>query len=228
MLKRLIPAALIAGLAAGVMAMAVQALWLLPLIDFAEFLESGAPVAAYAPPQGLFGVALSDPVRLWGTFTFNVLTGVAYALMLGAAISLHANAIDWKGGLLWALGGWAVFALAPAMGQPPLPPGAVYIDLEARQIWWWLTVSSTAAGLALLVFGGPAQYKWWLRALGGALLLFPHVLGAPGEAVDIAALPGELARDFAVASIANAFVFWMAIGLVLGIMVGRAGGAPKP
>ncbi|MCK5445243.1 MAG: CbtA family protein [Rhodospirillaceae bacterium] len=219
MLKRLTLAAFAAGLSAGIAVLLVQGLWLLPLIDLAEFLESGGDLNAYAPPQGLFAIALMDPDRLLGTFTFDTLTGVAFALMVGAAMSVGVRGdIDWKSGLMWGLGGWAAFSLAPAIGQPPTPPGAAFVDLEARQIWWWLTVSTTAAGLALVVFGHRHKYKLGLWALGAVLLVLPHAVGAPGDG-DGPLLAGDLARDFAAASIFSALVFWLVLGGVLGLML---------
>ncbi len=230
MTKLLFPAALIAGLAAGLAVSLAQAVFIIPLIDFAEFLETGGRAVDYVAPDGFMAIALADPERFLNTLAFDALTGVAYALIMGAGIIIHARPTDWKQGILWGLGGWAAFALAPAIGQPPAPPGAAYVDLEARQLWWWLAVSCTSTGLVLLVLIGDwagecgnAQgwrNAWWPKVLGFGLIVFPHVLGAPENSATGTA-PAELVGDFAFYSLTSTFAFWMIIGVVLGAMLGR-------
>ena len=216
MLWRLIVAALSAGLAAGCVVLLAQMASVLPLIHLAEHLETGAPLAAYAPPEGLFAIALSDPERLLGTFAFDVLGGVAFALIVGAAMSYSPKPLNWRTGLVWGLAGWAAAALAPAISQPPLPPGVTFVDLEDRQLWWVATVVATIAGLALAAFS-PLKA---MKALGAVLLVAPHLVGAPGGADDLATIPGDLARDYALASLMSTFLFWMTLGAVAGHLLG--------
>ncbi len=232
MIKRLFPAALMAGLSAGLAVSLLQAIFIIPIIDFAEFLEIGGRPADYVPPNGFMAIALSDPERFLNTLSFDVLTGIAYALIVGAGIVFYGRAITWKQGILWGLGGWAAFALAPAIGQPPAPPGAAYIDLEARQLWWWLAVSCTSLGLVLIVFigdwagecgpAGGVRNAWWPKVVGAGLIIFPHVLGAPEGSAGASTAPDYLVQDFAFYSLASTFVFWLTIGAINGIVLGRA------
>ena len=239
MIKRLFPAALIAGLSAGLVISLAQAIFIIPLIDFAEFLEIGGRADDYVPPKGFMAIALSDVERFLNTLSFDVLTGVAFALIMAAGIVFHGRAITWKQGILWGLGGWAAFALAPAIGQPPAPPGVAYVDLEARQLWWWLTVSCTSLGLVMLVFigdwagecgrllDGGWRNAWWPKVVGAGLIIFPHVLGAPENSAistDTGTAGADMVRDFAFYSLTSTLAFWVIIGIILGAVLGRGAG----
>ena len=80
---------------------------------------------------------------------------------------------------------------------------------------------ATAAGLWLsLGRSGP----WWARAAGMALLLLPHVVGAPlPEGADLA--PPPLTKAFALWSVATNLMFWMVLGALCGLLRDRA---PQP
>lgn len=233
MTKRLFPAALMAGLTAGFVISLTQVAFLLPIIDYAEFLEMGARSVDYVAPSGPFAIAFSDPARLLGTFSFDVITGVAFALLLGAAMVFHGRDIDWKKGLAWGLGGWAAFSLAPSIGLPPAPPGSAYVDLADRQLWWWLCVSSTSLGLVLVVFigdwagdcgwQGGWRNGWWPKVVGAGLVIFPHVFGAPLSS-GTGFVPHETAFKFALISMGGTFLFWLCLGGVMGFMLGQKSG----
>ena len=71
--------------------------------------------------------------------------------------------------------GFTVFALAPALGLPPLPPGMEAAGLVQRQVWWIVTATTTAIGLGLIVFPRRLVYP----VIGVGLLILPHLIGAP-------------------------------------------------
>lgn len=237
MLRRVLVTGLTAGLLAGLFAAAIQIAWITPIILEAEIYESaGAPTRAPDPasrpgPSGAsFVISAAEPLegpaaeplegnegawapedgieRTFFTVLANVLTGIGYGLILVAAFTLSGRRVDWRLGVLWGLAGFAVFILAPALGLPPELPGMVAADLGARQTWWIGTVISTAGGLALIVF---ARHRL-LKGLGLALLLVPHALGAPHPGQFGGKVPGELAAEFAVASLFTAALFWTALG----------------
>ena len=114
-------AALLAGLAAGIVLSVVQQVWVAPLILQAEVFETaGAEVLGDGQPW-----APEDGVeRTLYSLLANVLNGFGFALLLGAAIALSGRQADWRRGLLWGLAGFVVFGAAPALGLPPDPPGA--------------------------------------------------------------------------------------------------------
>lgn len=204
--RRIVLAALCAGVAAGIVLTAVQAIKVLPLIAAAESFETGGH-GAHDDNHGHAGG--EGARRLVLTALVNVLAGCAFALLLTAGLSLAPPA-DWRLGFAWGVAGFAAFSLAPAAGLPPQLPGSLSAALEARQLWWAGCAAATAGGLASIVFG-PAL---WGRVAGATLILLPHAAGAPRPGSDIAggALPAELAASFVGASLAANFVFWLTVG----------------
>ena len=86
-----------------------------------------------------------------------------------------------------------------------------------RQLWWIGTVVATAAGLALIFLRkSPA-----LAALGVALLVLPHLVGAPQPASHESPIPEGLHHRFVVAVTITNLVFWALLGTL-------AGAAPAP
>jgi cobalt transporter subunit CbtA len=150
-----------------------------------------------------------------------VLVGVGFGLLLSGAFALRqglgGGRIDARSGVLWGLGGFAAFALAPAFGLPPELPGSLAGDLAARQAWWLATAAATAAGLALIAFAPRPAWK----LAGAAALALPHVVGAPAPAHLGGAAPPELAASFAAASLVAAALFWIVLGGVGGWLYAR-------
>jgi cobalt transporter subunit CbtA len=175
---------------------AIQQVQIVPLIRAAEAFEAAHDAA---------------PPSLAATLVADIVLATAFALLLAAAMSLRPPA-DWRAGILWGLAGYAAFFAAPAIGLPPELPGTETAALHERQLWWALAAADTAAGLAMLAFCRPA----WLRAAGIAVLLLPHVVGAPHPAAQASSVPPELAGDFVRATwLANA-AFWLCLGALVG------------
>jgi cobalt transporter subunit CbtA len=223
MIARVLWAALIAGLIAGAVATAIQLTRLVPLIAVAETYEAaaardhdhvddgvhdgaGAATAQHAEEDEWEPTGWTRPAF---TALFNTLTGVAYGLLLVAAMTLAGRPTDKRAGLLWGLAGFLAFAAAPALGLPPELPGMPAADLVARQGWWIGTAAATAAGIAALAFGSLA-----FKAAGAILLVLPHVIGAPhlAEHAEGAGVPAEIAAQFVAASLLSALLFWLALG----------------
>jgi cobalt transporter subunit CbtA len=201
--------ALIVGLLAGIVLTAVQTVQVAPLIVQAEAYEQAAPATPaeaeeWAPQDGI--------ERTFYTGLSNVLAAIGFALVLLSFIALQ-NQGGWKRGLLWGLAGFTVFFAAPTLsGLHPELPGTVAASLDARQIWWWTAVVSTAAGLWLLVFAG--QLPW--RGLGLLLLASPYILGAPQPEVAASLAPEALSHAFLPATAIANVVFWLVLGLAAG------------
>lgn len=215
--RSLVFAAALAGLVAGVLVTLVQAVGTTPLIVAAEAVEQAAPAhghgggEAWAPADGI--------ERTGYTLIANLITSIGFALLLVAGMALAGRRVGWREGLLWGLGGFAAFALAPSLGLPPEPPGAVAAELGARQAWWAMTAAATGGGLALLAFGRAP-----LAAVGGVVLLVaPHLLGAP-QPVDVGGtVPDALVHRFATVAILTSFVFWAALGVLSALFFNRFG-----
>ncbi len=162
-------------------------------------------------PQGGFE-------RTFYSLISNVLVGVAYSLLLVAAIIVSKMPISPKVGIAWGAAGFVVFVLAPSLGLPPEVPGTVAASVPDRQAWWLVTVILTAGGLALFAF----RTQWYWLALGLVLVLAPHVYGAPEPVHHASLAPANLAVEFVVAAIVTSGLFWLVLGGVLGWFLPKA------
>ncbi|MDE2228758.1 MAG: CbtA family protein [Alphaproteobacteria bacterium] len=210
MFARIIYATLIAGLSAGLVLTGVQAVRVTPLIHKAELYEHASEAATHdshaaaqakewQPSEGFERIAYSTLA--------NVLAGIGFALLLTGTYVL-CGGVDWRRGLLWGLGGFVTFVLAPALGLPPALPGGDPAPLVPRQLWWVATAAATAGGLALVVFGP----RWWWKFVGILLLPLPHVIGAP-QGAGAGTVPPDLETAFITASLVTNLVFWLVLGL---------------
>lgn len=216
MFRRVFVAAVVAGLAAGLIVSALQAAKLTPLIAAAELLETAEPAAhetAWEPAPGVERAAV--------TLLANLIIGVGFGLLLSAGFALNqllrGAVTDARRGLLWGIAGFACFSLAPSLGLPPELPGSASADLFVRQGWWIGTALATAAGIALIAF---ARHLLW-RILGGVIIALPHLLGAPHAPGAAGSVPASLAAEFAAASLATTALFWVVLGSVGGWLYAR-------
>lgn len=224
MIKRIARTAGFSGLLAALLLTLLQSLWVSPLILQAETYESAAPehhehdgavaahshdADAWAPEDGW--------QRVLATTGGNLVVAVGFALLLAALYSLREPSRVTTGAL-WGLAGFAVFCLAPTLGLPPELPGTAAADLGQRQGWWVGTAAATAAGLALLAFA----HHWLFKVLGVALLVAPHLIGAPQPLVHESLAPEALAAQFKLASWLTNAAFWLALGLLSAWLYRRA------
>ena len=213
MFRRIVLSACLAGLVAGIALTGVQQLQVVPIILEAEAYEAAEPEAtthAHAGGASLEHDGWSPEDGLERTFwtgVANVGMGIGFALLLAAAFSLRTG-VTWRQGILWGLGGYAAFFALPAFGLPPELPGTEAGAMQDRQAWWLVTVTLSAAGIALL---GLAR-GWPWKAAAVALIALPHLIGAPHPETRSALAPPELLQTFIVhTAIANA-VFWVVLG----------------
>jgi cobalt transporter subunit CbtA len=211
MIRRVVLAAILAGIAAGLVMSAVQHWRVTPLILAAEAYETGhshGEEEVWAPADGW--------ERTGYTVLFNLLTGVAFALIAAAASLITRLPITPGTGLMWGLAGFATFMLAPSAGLPPELPGMAAHELASRQLWWWLAVTTTAGGIAVIAL---TRHLAW-KAAAIALIALPHLIGAPHASVETA-VPAGLANAFAANAIAVSAVFWIVLGTALGYLLAR-------
>ncbi len=225
MLKKLFAGALFAGLVAGLVATVLQVTSMVPIILEAELYETGAKVhyagadiGAEDPGAEVEGDIVTNRNIL--TFGINLVTFVGFGLLMVVGFALAERAgyrIDWRAGLLWGAAGFAAFVVAPAGGLPPELPGAAAADLFARQTWWIGTVIATAAGIALIAFGGKPMH------VAGAvvLIMLPQVIGAPQPEEYAGVVPPEMAGHFAARSVAVNAATWIVLGAVAGLVWSR-------
>ena len=129
--------------------------------------------------------------------------------------------MDRRDAILWGVAGFVAVHLAPGVGLPPELPGIPAADLGARQTWWVLTVVSSGAAMA--IFGYVRNPI--VIGVGMALLVAPHIIGAPHLAQFAGTAPPELAGEYVARSFAVAFMAWLSLGLAAGYFWNRG---PKP
>ena len=213
MFRRIVFSACLAGVVAGSLLTAVQQLQVAPIIQEAETYEVADPgAAAHAHADGSShehdGWSPEDGLeRTFWTGVANVGMGIGFALLLAAAFSFRSS-VDWRQGVLWGLGGYAAFFALPAFGLPPELPGTEAGVLQGRQTWWLVTVTLSAAGIALL---GLAR-GWPWKAAAVVLIALPHLIGAPYPEAHSTLAPPELLQTFIVATATANAVFWVALG----------------
>jgi cobalt transporter subunit CbtA len=130
---------------------------------------------------------------------------------------LRGGAIDWRRGLLWGIGGFIAVSLLPSLGLPPELPGTPAADILSRQGWWLGTAAASVAGIALIVFAA----RWPLKIAGAALLIVPHLIGAPVPPSHEVSYPGALAGEFVVASLVVSALLWTLSGAASGWLLQR-------
>jgi cobalt transporter subunit CbtA len=224
MFKRIAQTAGFAGLLAAIVLTLLQSLWVTPLILQAETYEVSEPVAEVAEYSHAVAAAHEHAdghshdgeawapedgwQRILATGLSNLVVAVGFALMLAGLFTLRAPGRTWQG-LLWGLGGFATFSLAPPAGLPPELPGTAAAELLLRQYWWIGTAVATAVGLGLLAFAR----HWTLRIVGLLVLAIPHLIGAPQPEVHASLAPATLEHEFILASLLTNALFWAALGL---------------
>ena len=223
--------AAIAGLMSAIAMTAMQTYATVPLILQAETFEqaggghdhgTAAQTAAEAAAP-----AHDHDDEAWGpadgferfayTAAANIVTGIGFALLLVAVSEFTGGISSWRAGVLWGLGGFAVFTLAPGLGLPPELPAMPAADLGDRQVWWMATVIATASGLALIAFRGTIV----LSLVGVALIVAPHIVGAPQPVSHESPVPQDLHHRFVVAVTLSNLVFWVLLGGISGVVRSR-------
>lgn len=221
--RRLAWIALLSGTIAGLVLFALQHWTVIPVIEQAEAFETAAQHALAGHVHDDEGWQPADgPERVGLTALTTVLAGIAFASLLVSLMSLDGRPIDTRSGALWGLAGFACCVLAPALSMPPLPPGVEAADLTLRQSWWLGTALATALGLHLLL---GRERTWLVRLAGLPLLALPHLIGAPAGSYG-SAVPADLVRSFAIASVLTNAVFWLLLGGLAGFLQRRQAAAP--
>lgn len=231
MFRQMVASALFAGFAAGLIAAALQLTFVVPVLLEAELYETGVlehfpggqtQDAAEADGHGLDRAdgEESDLKRhaLTVLASIAVYTGYGFVLMAGFGLAARTGrAVTARAGLVWGLAGFLAAHLLPAAGLPPELPGSAAAGLAARQAWWVFAVTASAAGLAAIGFG--RDWKSW--GAGVALILAPHLTGAPHPQEMAGVVPPELAALFAGRALAVGAASWSILGLAAGYFWNR-------
>ncbi len=213
--KNIILTAAVSGLFAGLLLTIVQYFFVMPFLFEAETYEQAA--TEISMPSKVHEMEEWQPddgfERTLYTVLANISMAFSFSMLLGSAILVSGKHINWLSGLLWGTAGYLVFFVAPALGLPPEVPGTEAAALHDRQIWWLMTVMTTAIGLALLVF----PHNWMLKFTGLLFLISPHLIGAPQPEAHNAVAPQTVIESFIHAAIFANLVLWLSIGLCQGV-----------
>jgi cobalt transporter subunit CbtA len=235
MIGRVLLAALLAGIAAGLFMSVIQHVRITPLILEAEKYEHAGHKHSHetAPAQSATGdesVAVAEQSveeegwapaegfeRTAYTTLASIVAGAGFAALLAGISILLGMRITPANGILWGICGFLAVHLAPAAGLAPELPGMPAADLVLRQVWWLGTIIATGAAIALFIL----RAETWAKAAAIVLLLAPHIIGAPVPPTHESGIPAALAAEFAANTLAAAFLFWCAIGGLLGVTLDR-------
>lgn len=220
MTKHLLVSGLLAGFVVALLATLLQFAFVERLILLAERYETGDLVhfqgvtAAETSPDTQMHMD-EQPEPFWQRQAKTVLAmmvtycGYALVMVAGFAFANHfGHPVPLAHGLLWGLGGFVAFSLAPAMGLELEPPGVEAAALQARQLWWIGCALATVASLALLAYGDGVLPR--IAAL--VLLALPHIIGAPHLPEFTGIIPPELSSGFATRSLGVGLVAWVTLG----------------
>ena len=157
--------------------------------------------------------------RTFYTAVSNIVTAIAFSMMLVAVFLLRGKTVDMNSGILWGTAGFAAFTLAPALGLAPELPGMTAAALESRQVWWIVTVIASVICIGLFTESKTILPK--IVAL--ALLAAPHLIGAPHPFLFESNVPAELSAQFAVATLVTSAFFWLVLGGTSGYLYKKLG-----
>lgn len=208
--RRIVFAGVLAGLISGIVVAAAHQAGTVPMILAAEAYEkAGKDTSTWWPTDGF--------ERTTYTILADILTAIGTGLLLLAAYALRGADVDWRKGLYWGLAGFAAFSLWPGIALVPNLPGAAVAPHLVRYVWWIVTASAAAGGLALLFFARRAG----LAVVGLALLVLPQLYGAPHTAEYESAIPEALSHQFAITVLLTNFLFWLSLGGLTGFFYKR-------
>jgi cobalt transporter subunit CbtA len=232
---RVLLAAIAAGLLAGLLMTPVHLRQVVPLILEAEKFETAhshgeAQVHVHEDGAKHVHEAAEAPVadqaaaeaglsRNWNTLLANLVTGAGFGLLLAGVSLLSGISLTFSTGLAWGAAGWLAIQFFPAIGLPPELPGFPFVDVQARQYWWFATAAASIFGMLALV----SRKGLAAAVIGLALIVAPHLYGAPQPADISSKVPAFLAAEFVTASLSTTLFFWLVLGLALGFLLDRSG-----
>jgi predicted cobalt transporter CbtA len=211
-LKKLIAAALLAGLFASFLTAGFHWLFTEPIIDRAVAIEAEGAAHAEEPVVG-------RPMQKLGLFVGYVVYGLAWGTLLATlvyALGPELSAASARGHFLVALFlGWSV-GLFPLLKYPANPPGlGEAATIGYRQEWFVIAMALSLVGMVAAVAARKSlrrsRYSAALVAAAYAIYLI-IVYAALPENPDPMRLDADLVRTFRLLSCAGQVLFWIALG----------------
>lgn len=198
--NRIFLVAILAGGIAGLFLAEIQYFMLVPMVIEAETYDT-------ANVNEHDWLSTDSTKQIFFIAAQRVIAGIGFGLLLTACYSF-CRAITLRSGIWWGLAGFTAFHFSPALGLPPELPADVVEGSGMRQVWWLLTVITTAAGLWLIVF----QSSYYQKLLGATIIILPHLFGVPQAEVYCGLAPEGLRSDFIHTSLITNAIFWIVLG----------------
>ena len=222
-LRSIIYSTLLAAFVAAAIMIVAQQFWLNDLLTKAEQLQANQVSSVAAKQHGNHHHGQhhhgdkTERVAVWQSFIAHFFTAWGYGLLLCGLIHLGRRRFSWQIGLLAGFGGFIVFMLAPSLGLPPSLPGSPLAPLEARQMWWLLSVLCGIVALWMLF-----QRSMRFRAAAIAVASIPYIIVSPPESSAVL-LPqlSALNQQFFYITLLTTLVFWLLLGSISGWMLSR-------
>ena len=222
MITKSITTVLLSGFIVGLIYTVMQILMITPLIISAEKYELSEVPAdfkiedsegiskeeiAYHKYSGNWINSILN-IRNFYTSISNIVTAIAFSMILISVFLMRGKLVNFNSGIIWGVAGFSIFSLAPALGLPPELPGMSAAALESRQIWWIGTVTATAVSIGIF-----SECKTILPKIAAlAIIISPHIIGAPHPFVFESNVPAELSAQFAVMTLFTSAFFWLILG----------------
>jgi len=242
MIRQIFLTALLTGVLAGFVLTSLQSVKVIPLILAAEEFEGGE-ITTYGSHQSTKEEINSDhhdaeaaaahdhetnvlatdghshdeeawgPAdgfeRLFFTFVANVFLATGWSFLL-CAVYMNVKNNNVIKGITAGIVGYLTFFALPSIGLSPELPGTLAAALEHRQTWWITTVACSAIGFAVIFFTRNKAYQ--VAAL--ALVLLPHIIGAPVPDVHGGTAPEVMFNDYVNATFITNGIFWVILGAI--------------
>ncbi|MEH6578881.1 MAG: CbtA family protein [Amphritea sp.] len=244
-IRNILLSAIVVGILSGLLYGLFQHSQISPIIYAAEVYEVAeeeAPEAAVAGHSHSHQTDTQDhhAAEPWGpedgferiayTVSADIAVAIAFAMIMISLMALHnhkANKpkVNVLFGAAWGVAALLSFFVAPAMfGLHPEVPGTEAAVLDNRQAWWLFCALASVAGIAI-VYYAPKMFK----LAGVALILAPHIIGAPmpehhGFAnTDPAAVLAltDLTQQFFIMTAVGMAIFFVLVGSLSGYAVQR-------
>ena len=213
MCSRIIVSSLFAGALGGIIAASLQWYFVQPVLLHSELYETGILTHFDGSSNSAHpDLEYIQPIRDGLSLIFSMLVYTGYALILIAAMLLRGQKsetnITFHQGIIWGVSGFFVVHLAPAISLPPEVPGVAAAELQLRQIWWFATTLLSSGGLWIIAF----TEKGSRFIIGAALILAPHIIGAPEPDIFTGPAPTEIGALFASRALGIGLISWAMLG----------------
>lgn len=204
-ISRIIYAALIAGIGAGLLLFLLQHYQLLPLLQEAERYRYVA-----SDTTGSVTDLISAYQSTRQILALDIMTATGLAILPALVLWLKKHTGIWRGMGLGILGYLAFYVVPTLVHQPTLNELSPS-DVAEQDQWWMISAVCTWLGL-VLIFHVPNR----LMKVAGIAILLAQLFYLPNLSANQDLIPSELERDFALRLYILNALLWLILGALAG------------